>query len=141
MAGHKGVLKTEDLLKHQFWWPQMSRDTRQYVLGCEICARGKSDRQLPKGLLQPLPSPPGPCHTVSLDLIVDLTSSQGFNTILVCVDTFTKMAHFIPHKGTPTAKQLSNLFNQNIIRLHGIPQVLVTDRGSQFLSHFWKAYT
>ena len=141
LAGHKGISKTEDLIKRRFWWPQMSKDIQEYVKTCEICARGKSERSSPKGLLQPMPTPPHPWHTLTLDLIVDLPNHQGFNTILVCVDAFTKMAHFIPLKGIPSAKQLAQHFCEHIVKIHGIPRNIVSDRGTQFFSHFWKAFT
>lgn len=77
MAGHKGINKTKELIKRQFWWPNMTKDIKQYVLGCGICAQGKPTRQSPQGLLQPMPIPPHPWHTVTMDLFVDLPSSRG----------------------------------------------------------------
>ncbi|KAJ1194909.1 hypothetical protein NDU88_004194 [Pleurodeles waltl] len=141
LAGHKGIQKTQNLIQREFWCSKMKTQIRQYVSTCDKCQRGKSNRTASQGLLRPLPTAPHAWHTVTMDLIVDLPSSQGFNTILVFVDTFTKMAHFIPLKEIPRAPQVAQLFTQHIVRAYGIPKILVSDRGSQFVSRFWKAFS
>lgn len=75
-----------------------------------------------------------------MDFIVDLPPSKGMTTILVVVDRLTKMAHFIPTKGVPTAEQTAELMLQEIFRLHGIPDDIVSDRGVQFTSKLWKSF-
>jgi hypothetical protein len=71
-----------------------------------------------------------------MDLIVELPPSNGFNSIFVCVDRFTKMAHFIPTNSDVTAEQAASLYLQNVFRLHGLPGDIVSDRGQQFTSRF-----
>ena len=61
------------------------------------------------------------------------------NTILVVIDSFTKMGHFIALKGLPTAKGLARTFIDNIVKLHGLPSVIISDQGAQFVSKFWKS--
>jgi hypothetical protein len=73
-----------------------------------------------------------------MDFITCLPVSSGHNAILVVVDRFSKMSHFIPCSDTITAKELSSLFLQNIFRLHGLPKYIVSDRGPGFTSKFWK---
>ena len=88
--------------------------------------------------------PSGPWKSVSCDFIVDLPLSrtpdgQTFDSILVFVDRFTKMAHFVPCLKSTDAPVFADIFFKNVIRLHGIPESLVSDRGSIFTSHFWKS--
>uniref|UniRef100_A0A803TJH7 Integrase catalytic domain-containing protein n=1 Tax=Anolis carolinensis TaxID=28377 RepID=A0A803TJH7_ANOCA len=115
------------------------KDVEKYVNTCPVCQRSKIRREKPSGLLHPLPTPSRPWEIISADFITDLPPSCGFTTILVVVDLFTKLAHFIPCEGLPTAKETADLFLQHVFRLHGLPKSLVTDRGSQFTSRFWKA--
>lgn len=73
-----------------------------------------------------------------MDFIVKLPKSSGYDSILVVVDRYSKMAHFIPCHETITSPQLADLIMINIIRLHGLPDDIVSDRGPQFISRFWK---
>uniref|UniRef100_A0A803TGS2 Gypsy retrotransposon integrase-like protein 1 n=1 Tax=Anolis carolinensis TaxID=28377 RepID=A0A803TGS2_ANOCA len=138
-AGHFGLFKTMHLILRDFWWPKIRKDVENYVNTCPVCQCSKTRREKPSVLLHPLPTPSRPWEIISADFITDLPPSLGFTTILVVVDLFTKMAHFIPCDGLPTAKETADLFLQHVFRLHGLPKSLVTDRGSQFTSRFWKA--
>ena len=140
LAGHLGTRKTQELLSRSFWWPTYREDTKKYISSCTVCARNKTPRSSPVGLLQPLPIPSRPWGSISMDFVVDLPPSKGMNTILVVVDRLTKMAHFIPYKGLPTAKQTADLVLKEVFRLHGIPDDVVSDRGVQFTSKFWKDF-
>jgi transposase InsO family protein len=73
-----------------------------------------------------------------MDLITELPSSETYDAILVCVDRFTKMAHFIPTRSNVTAEQAASLYMKDVFRLHGLPKDIVSDRGQQFTSHFTK---
>uniref|UniRef100_A0A8D0HDL6 Gypsy retrotransposon integrase-like protein 1 n=1 Tax=Sphenodon punctatus TaxID=8508 RepID=A0A8D0HDL6_SPHPU len=139
LAGHPGQRRTLQLIQRHFWWPTIRQDTRDYVLGCAVCSRTKSPRQSPSGLLQLAPQAQGPWQRINMDFIVELPPARGYTTILVVVDQFTKMGHFIPCKKLPTAQQTAMLVLKNIIRLHGLPTVIISDRGSQFIAHFWRA--
>ena len=74
-----------------------------------------------------------------MDFIVELPPSEDFNTIFVVVDRLTKMAHFVPLQGTPSATETATAFIKEIVRLHGIPDSIISDRGVQFTSRFWRA--
>ena len=76
-----------------------------------------------------------------MDCITDLPNSKGYNTILVVIDRLTKMSHFIPCRKDLDARQFATLFMQHIVRLHGIPRDIITDRGSLFTSELWKETT
>ena len=86
----------------------------------------------------PLQPPEAPWQDVSMDLIVQLPQSQTYNAVFVVVDRFSKMAHFIPTQTQVNAPDLARLFLDNIVRLHGFPRSIVSDRDPRFLSNFWK---
>ena len=110
------------------------------MAACETCARAKVAHTRPSGPLLPLPIPSRPWTHLSMDFITDLPSSSGKTVILVVVDRFSKMAHFIPLPNLPNAKTLSQIFVDNIVKLHGIPSDVVSDRGTQFVSRIWRAF-
>ena len=136
-AGHFGINKTLELVLRNFWWPKMKTDIYNYVRSCD-CVRSKAPRHMPYGLLQPLPIPERPWSSVSTDHIVELPLSCGYDAINVWVDRLTKQAHFIADKTTTTASAFSENFINHIFRLHGLPKDIVSDRGSLFMSRFWK---
>ncbi|KAM8945856.1 protein-glutamine gamma-glutamyltransferase E-like [Pelodytes ibericus] len=139
-AGHGGVRQTKDLIQRTFWWPKLQEEVSKFVSSCDTCARAKERHQKPSGLLQPLPIPARPWSDVSMDFITDLPQSQQLNTLMVVVDRLTKMAHFVPYTHLPSASETADLFIREIFRLHGLPENIVSDRGTQFTSHFWKAF-
>lgn len=140
LAGHFGAFKTAELLSRSFWWPSYKKDVKNYVASCPTCARHKTPRSSPVGLLQPLPIPSRPWGSISMDFVVELPPSKEMTTILVVVDRLTKMAHFIPTKGVPTAEKTAELMIREVFRLHGIPDNVVSDRGVQFTSKFWRSF-
>ena len=135
-AGHMGQEKTLELVSRDYYWPGMRVFVKDYVRTCDTCARNKTPRHAPYGQLQPLPIPPGPWKSVSMDFIVQLPRSDGYDAIYVYVDRLTKMAHFIPTNTTVTAKETAQLFYQHVWKHHGLPTDIVSDRGSQFVAKF-----
>jgi hypothetical protein len=109
-----------------------------HVKNCLCCQRNKPLRQKPYGLLHPLPIPTKPWQHISMDLIVELPKSKrGSTGILTVVDRFSKMSHFIPLKSDTTAQSIATLFFDNIVKLHGVPLSIVSDRDPRFMSNFW----
>lgn len=116
----------------------MKNDVANYVKQCNICQHNKRDHNHPAGLLQPLPIPAGVWQDLSMDFIEGLPSSEGYTVIMVIVDRLTKSAHFIPLKHPYSTNTVAQLFMDNIVKMHGLPNSIVSDRDRIFVSHFWK---
>ncbi|MBE6133033.1 MAG: hypothetical protein E7180_06615 [Erysipelotrichaceae bacterium] len=136
-AGHFGISKTIDLICRNFWWPKLSIDVKNFIKSCDICCKSKIPRHKPYGLLSPLSTPNRAWSDLSMDFIVELPKSKDMTTIMVVVDRLTKMAHFIPFRCLPTASIAADAFINYIFKLHGFPDFIISDRGSQFTSEFW----
>jgi hypothetical protein len=105
------------------------------------CQRNKPSQQSPMGLLQPLPIPTRPWQQVSMDLITALPRSRiGNDAIVVFVDKLTKMCHYVATTTNVTAPQLATLFIREVVRLHGVPDSILSDRDPRFTAKFWRAY-
>ncbi|GJP52437.1 hypothetical protein CLOM_g11550, partial [Closterium sp. NIES-68] len=138
-AGHFGSNKTLTGIAKHYYWPHMADDVQKFVTSCDTCQRMKSSKQKKAGLLQPLPVPEQPWQVVSLDFITGLPpTSSGHDAILVVIDKFSKMGHFIPTHTTARTEETAQLFVRHIISQHGIPTTLISDRDPKFTSKFWK---
>ncbi|KAK2917253.1 hypothetical protein Q8A73_003999 [Channa argus] len=137
---HPGADRSIHLLQRHFWWPSLIKDTREFVAACATCARGKTPKKPPDGLLQPLPIPSRPWSHIALDFVTGLPPSHGNTTILTIIDRFSKAVHFVPLPKLPTATETAELLTQHVLRLHGIPRDIVSDCGPQFVSQVWKAF-
>ena len=139
IAGHMGADKTVQLVSRQFFWPRLSTDVREYVTSCLSCQSNKASNQQPMGLLQPIAVPEKRWDVVTMDLIGPLPKTRnGFDAIFVCVDKLSKMVHYIPTTTTATAPVLAKLFMHEVVRLHGMPSTIISDRDARFTSQFWR---
>jgi ribonuclease HI len=130
---HPGCTKMYKDLKVQFWWEKMREDIAEYVARCDTCQRLKAEHQRPIGLLQPLEIPTWKWDDISMDFIVGLPRTQkGNDSIWVIVDRLTKVAHFLLVKANYSVSRLAELYVDNILKLHGAPKSIVSDRGPQF---------
>ncbi|KAL0173249.1 hypothetical protein M9458_033560, partial [Cirrhinus mrigala] len=130
-SGHPGISRTLQLVRNSFWWPSITKDVTTYVKACSLCAQSKAPKELPSGLLHPLPIPTYP---------LDLPLSNEFTTILVTIDRFSKSCRLIPLKGLPTAMETTLALFHNVFRIYGLPEDIVSDRGTQFTSQVWKEF-
>ncbi|KAL0552128.1 hypothetical protein IC582_011225 [Cucumis melo] len=136
---HPGSTKMYQDLKRVYWWRNMKREVAEFVSRCLVCQQVKAPRQKPAGLLQPLSIPEWKWENVSMDFITGLPRTlRGFTVIWVVVDRLTKSAHFVPGKSTYTASKWAELYMSEIVRLHGVPVSIVSDRDARFTSKFWK---
>ncbi|KAL0159750.1 hypothetical protein M9458_043475, partial [Cirrhinus mrigala] len=139
-SGHPGIEATLHLLSNRFWWPSQRSDTITFIKNCPICNTTKVPRQLPAGLLQPLPAPKRPWSHIAVDFITDLPSSHGHTTILTVVDRFSKGCRLIPLPKLPTVLETAEALCDTVFRFYGLPEDIVSDRGPQFTSRLWTSF-
>ncbi len=150
------MAKTLELLRRKYYWPNRTKDddpdvavgmramVEEYCDTCAICKRSKAPRHKPYGKLQSLPVPNSKWSDLTMDFVTGLPESRDWNgavydTILVVVDRLTKMTHYIPVTKTVTAEDLAEILTREIVRLHGLPTSIVTDRGSLFTSNYYSS--
>ena len=139
LAGHYGYNKTLELVRRDYTWPGVRDFVRDYCKSCTTCKRAKAPRHKPYGTLQQLPIPERPWNSISMDFIEHLPISAGYSAILVIVDRLTKQGIFIPTYDTIDAPDLAKLFILHVFSKHGVPSHVTSDRGSEFVSHFFRS--
>ncbi|GJS62845.1 ty3-gypsy retrotransposon protein [Tanacetum coccineum] len=138
IGGYRGTQKTYQRLASEFYWTGMKVDIAKRVAECDVFQRNKSSNLAPAGLLQPLNLPERIWEDITMDFVEGLPRSEGFSVVFVVVDRLSKSAHFIPLKHPFTAASVAGAFIREVVRLHGIPQSIVSDRDKVFLSLFWR---
>lgn len=136
-GGHAGIQRIFARIVVVFYWPDLRRFVREFVAWCTVCQTSKPFNKAPQGLLQPLPIPGKIWHLVSMDFIVGLPPSNGKTTILVIVDRLSKHAHFAALGPQFTAPQVAELLVLEVIKIHGIPAQIISDRDPVFMCSFW----
>ena len=118
----------------------MKKEVAEYVAKCLTYQKFKAEHQQLGGELQPLDIPKWKWDQITMDFVVGLPRTmKGHDAIWDVVDQLTKSAHFISIKTTFSLEQLENLYVQEIVRLHGVPKSIVSDRDAWFTSKFWKS--
>ncbi|KAK5839668.1 hypothetical protein PVK06_008494 [Gossypium arboreum] len=139
MSIHPGSTKMYNDLRRQFWWHGMKRDISDFASKCLVCQQVKAEHQVPTGLLQPIMIPEWKWDRVTMDFVSGLpVSASKKDAIWVVVDRLTKSAHFIPVRTDFSLDKLAELYVSQIVRLHGVPISIVSDRDPRFTSRFWK---
>ena len=139
LPGHPGTHRTIQLITRNFWFPSMSSCVLEYIHSCSLCQLSKAGSHVKHGELAPLPVPVTPSKGVTCDFITDLPPSNGKDSVLVFVDRMPKMAHFIPCLKSTSTPDFAQLFIAHVVRLHGLPDSIVSDCGSIFTSKFWSS--
>jgi hypothetical protein len=138
LAGHFSHDKTFAQLNSLYYWPWIRTDVNKFVNRCRICQHAKGKRQNTR-LYQPLLVPERSWDMVSMDFVLGLPRTQrGCNSIFMVANRFSKMAHFIRCQKTSDATHIANLFFKEVVRLHGLPESILSDRDTKFGDHFWR---
>ncbi|WVZ93720.1 hypothetical protein U9M48_039677 [Paspalum notatum var. saurae] len=111
---------------------------RDWVRSCAICQRNKTQDLHPAGLLQPLDVPSQVWADISLDFIEGLPKVHGKLVILTVVDRFSMYVHFITLSHPYTAASMARALFDGVVRLHGFPSSIVSDRDPVFTGHIWR---
>jgi hypothetical protein len=136
---HPGSTKMYQDLKQHYWWIKMKIEITRYVAKCDTCRRVKAIHMKPAGLLQSLPIPSWKWEDISMNFIVGLSkTAKGFDSIWFIIDRLTKTAHFLPVKTYYPVITYAQIYVARILSLHGVPKLIVSDRGPQFVSKFWE---
>ena len=139
-ACHLGIEKTVKMVAHQFFWPGMSEDIRKYVASCVPCQKNKTDRRRRTPPLSPLIAPESCWRTLGVDLITDLPKSdEGYDAICVFVCHLSKMCRLVPTTVDLTTVGFARLFVREVFPHYGFPLRIVSDRGHQWNSEFFKS--
>ncbi|KAL1940906.1 hypothetical protein VTO73DRAFT_7542 [Trametes versicolor] len=136
--GHMGAQKTAEYLRRWFWWPHMTRDIDRFCASCGTCQMSKSSNAPPAGLLHSMPVPLFPWQSVGMDFVGPFPEVNGFNYMLVVICRLTNLIHLVPCNVTDSASAIAAYYVRDIVRLHGLPDTIVSDRDSKFTSAFWK---
>ncbi|KAH0672776.1 hypothetical protein KY290_026933 [Solanum tuberosum] len=136
---HPGVTKMYRDLKRIYWWLGMKKDIAEFVAKCQNCQQVKYAHRRPAGLLQRMPIPEWKWERIAMDFVVGLPKTLGkFDSIWVVVDRLTKSVYFIPVRIDYNTEQLAKVYVKKVVRLHGVFLSIISDRGTQFTSKFWR---
>jgi hypothetical protein len=145
MAGHFGTRKTLEKVQRRYTWKNVAKEVADYCHDCLICRRSSAARHKPYGLLQPIPPPSKAWEEVTMDFITELPPSRlgghVYDSILVVVCRLTKMAHYIPARADWDGQDLAQAWIREIIRLHGSPARIISDRGPLMKANAWDTFT
>ena len=126
-AGHGGRWKMVELVTRNYWWPGVTRDVGRYIKGCDLCQRLKNRMEKLAGKLKLSEIPEKPWMHLTVDFITKLPVVVEKDAILVVCDRLSKMAHFVAMTEGTSAEGLARLFQNNIWKLHGLPESIVSD--------------
>jgi transposase InsO family protein len=116
----------------------MRKQVDQYVRICAECKKSRTSRHPSFAVLRPLPVPEKPWEDISMDYVTGLPECEGNDPFWVVVDRLSKMRHLVPCRTTIDARGLAEMFLKEVVRLHGLPMTVTSDRGPQFAAVFWK---
>jgi len=128
VAGHGGKWKITELVIKNYWWPEVTKDVGRYVKGCDMCQRMKNRTEVLAGKLKLSEIPEKPWTHLTVEFIMKLPVVARKDAILVICDRLSKMMHFVATTEGMSAEGLVRLFRNNVWKLHGLPESIVSDR-------------
>lgn len=141
-AAHFGRDKTLAMAQLRFAWPGLATAVDRYVASCDACQRNKPSRHATPGLLMPLPIPEAPCREWTQDAVTGLPKTKrGHDAIQVYVERLCKLKHFAATRSTDGAVELAASFVHTVVRAHGVPESIISDRDPRFTAHFYAELT
>jgi hypothetical protein len=136
-AGHPRYHKIISVVKIEYYWPDMKRESVDFIARWLECQKVKVEHRHPAGLIQPLPILEWKWEVVTMDFIMGFPKMiKQHDAIMVVVDKITKVAHFIPMKTTHKATNVVDIYMREVACLHGIPKTIVSNRDPNFTSKF-----
>jgi hypothetical protein len=138
LGGHSGIQAMYQRAKKLYYWPGLKLAVELFVKQCSTYQHAKHNNQKPVSPLQPLTPPKGAWQDITMDFIDGLPVFEGASVILVVADCLMKYAHFLPLKQPYTAKSVAKAFVDNVVKLHGVPLSIISDRDRVFTGAFWK---
>ncbi|KAA3477305.1 integrase [Gossypium australe] len=135
---HPGSTKMFNDLKKWYWW--LKKDISKFVSRCLICQQVKAEHQVPSGLLQPIMVPEWKWDRVTMDFVMGLLLTPSKKDVVwLVVERLTKSAHFIPVRIDYSLDKLADLYVSKIVRLHGVPLSIISDRDRDSHPDFGKS--
>ena len=139
-AMHHGSTKMYHTLREHYWWKGMKKEIADFVSRCLTCQQVKAEHQKPTGKIQPLLIPVWKWNKITMDFVTGLPRTRRqHDAIWVIVDRLTKSTHFHPVINDDLLDKLAQLYVEEIVRLHGVPISIVSDRDPRFTSRFWSS--
>ena len=136
-AVHPSDMKVYRALRRQYYWSEMKRHVWDFVRRCLTCQQVKAEHQRPIGLLQPSEIAEWKWEHITMVFVTHLPrTSRNHDTVWAIVDRLTKSAHFLAVRITFTLEEFYSLYLREIVRLHGVPVSIVSDRDPQFTTQF-----
>lgn len=139
IAAHPGIRRTQLRIAQWYHWDTLNEDVRDYVHSCSTCTRWKHSNARRNGKMIPIPIPKECWEVVSMDFITGLPISDSFDAIMTVVDKLSKRAKYCATNTTDDAQKTAHHFFNSVIRHHGVPAVIISDRDTRFVSKFWKS--
>ncbi len=138
---HSDILRTVKVIKRNYYWSFMRKTIDRYIRNCYICQRSKTSRDKSNDLLQSLSISEQRWQDITMNFIIDLSDSSGYNAILTIICRLSKERHYIScitdDEGI-TVEKTAEMLIQWVYRTHDLSSFIVSDRGSQFISILWK---
>jgi hypothetical protein len=137
--GHIGSGKTLELVQRTFYWKGVTNDVETFVSECYECQTNKPSTRKTGGQMNPTEIPEEFWDCISCDLITQLPQTKtGYDAIAVFVDGLSKMTHIVPCTTTINAERFAELYINNVVKHHGVPKKIISDRDTRFTGHFLK---